>query len=189
MTVESTAVESLPASDPGDAVERTMALVQLWNPSGRERRKRIGRGAVMAFIRTQVGIGAGVPDAEAIAKKFGWQVSSAHDALTGLVADGLLRIEAREPPHGRALYAITAAGASAAAGRASRRPASIRRATRLTAWLTCAGTAPRPPSGPAATGTRPAGWPGWRRHDSTPRCNRAFPRIARCCSARTNHPS
>jgi hypothetical protein len=68
----------------------------------------------MVWIRTQVGLGVGVPTAEAIAAHFGWHVQSARDALLGLVADGLLRIEAREPPHGRAIYALTAAGASAA---------------------------------------------------------------------------
>jgi hypothetical protein len=68
----------------------------------------------MQWIRSQIGSGAGMPDADAIARKFGWRVSSARDALQGLAADGLLRIAGHEGPHRRAIYEPTAAGCSAA---------------------------------------------------------------------------
>jgi hypothetical protein len=114
MTVQHSPAESAPVSDTADAVEATKVLLQAWSLSGSLRRRRTGRGAVMAWIRAEVGRGAGVPDADAIARHFGWLTTSARDALLGLVADGLLRVESREPPHGKAVYALTAAGASAA---------------------------------------------------------------------------
>jgi hypothetical protein len=76
-------------------------------------RQRIGRGAVLAFVREEVGAGRGIPDAARVALRFGWLVSSARNALMGLAADGHLRVAGREPPRGKTIYELTAAGASA----------------------------------------------------------------------------
>jgi hypothetical protein len=91
-----------------------------WNPESDGNRwpeprprQRIGRAAVLEFVRTEIGAGRGIPDAEAVARRFGWLVSSARDALRGLAADGHLRVAGREPPRGKTVFELTAAGASA----------------------------------------------------------------------------
>jgi hypothetical protein len=75
-------------------------------------RRRIGRGAVLAFVREEVGAGRGIPDAARVALRFGWLVSSARDSLRRLAADGHLRVAGREP-RGKIVFELTAAGASA----------------------------------------------------------------------------
>jgi hypothetical protein len=76
-------------------------------------RRRVGRAAVLEFVRAEVGAGRGVPDARTVARRFGWLVGSGRDALVGLAAAGYLRITRREPPRGKHVYELTEAGAHA----------------------------------------------------------------------------
>jgi hypothetical protein len=82
-------------------------------------RRRIGRGALLAWIKAQIGAGGITLCAEEVAARFPpgqpvkWRLQSARDALQGLVCDGLLEVSHREPPHGKIFYRLTAAGAAA----------------------------------------------------------------------------
>jgi DNA-binding PadR family transcriptional regulator len=75
-------------------------------------KRRIGRGAVLLWIKEEIGRGGLEITAEAVSRRFGWLIGSSRDALNGLCADGALRIAWREPPHGRAVYELTASGAA-----------------------------------------------------------------------------
>jgi hypothetical protein len=112
-------VESGLASPSAETVSKTATLAQLWSqadpaesPAPAPPRRRIGRGRVFAWIKQQVGDGGIEITADAVARQFGWLVSSARDCLHGLCADGLLRVAGRAAPRGPVLYELTAAGAA-----------------------------------------------------------------------------